>query len=201
LVSLGLNLGGIRDLLTGVTWPWQRSKIPHAVIIMQLLKSRNALLFSEYQDLAKKKILLLTACNNLNTSELSQLRNKLSGDGISVKMLKTSVFKRALDENSSLKTSLNGPVIAWSSDREAGEVGKLITKALILQPRIHLLAARIENEEWTREGSQEVLERLSTRSQVQERLLSVLQAPVMALHAILQQPSSLLTSLLSCKKE
>ncbi len=169
---------------------------------MQLLKSRNALLLSEYQDLAKKKILLLAACNNLTSSELSLLRNKLSTAGVSVKMLKTSVFRRALEEDSGLKSSLNGPVMAWSSDREAGEVGKLITSALAHQPRIHLLAARIEEQEWSREGSKEALEKLSTRSEVQQKLLGLLQAPASALLSALLQPPSILNTLLShCKKE
>lgn len=169
---------------------------------MQLLKTRNALLLSDYQELAKRKILLLAACNNLSSSEMTQLRNQLAGAGVSVRMLKTSVFRRALFEESSLKASLNGTVMAWSSDREAGEVGKLISKTLTQQPRIHLLAAKIENEEWTREGGQEALEKLSTRTEVQQKLLGLLQASGAALLSALQQPPTILGALLSnCKKE
>lgn len=162
-----------------------------------LLKNRNGLLLNEYRDLLNRKLLLLAACNNLNSAELFQLRNKLSAAGVNVKMIKTSVFKKALNQDSPLLASLNGPVMAWSSNREVGEVGKLVTTVLGQQPRVHLLAARIESQEWTREGCKDALQRLPTRTEAQQQLLGLLQTPVTALLSALQQPPAILAALLN----
>jgi large subunit ribosomal protein L10 len=171
--------------------------------IKTISRQRKDLILSESFDLLKKKILIFTQCNNLNSKQLDELRTSLSKSNIQMKFLKTSVFRRALQESKypELLEALSGPIIAWSSDQEPGEAGKALISAVKGKPNIHFLAGKIEEKIWTHEGCTEVLQNLKTKNEIQSQLLGLLQAPAANIHGILSQVPNTLAGIIDLQSK
>lgn len=168
--------------------------------VKTISRQRKDLIMLESVELLKKRILIFTQCNNLNSKELDELRTTLSRSKIKMKFLKTSVFKRALQDfqsqHSGLLGALTGPIIAWSSDQEPGETGKAFISAIKGKQNIYFLAGIIENKVWTHEGCLEILHSLAKKNDLQAQLLGLLQAPAEHIHGALNQVSNSLAGVL-----
>lgn len=171
--------------------------------IKTISRQRKDLILSESFDLLKKKILIFTQCNNLNSKELDELRSSLSKSNIQMKFLKTSVFRRALQDSkySELLDALSGPIIAWSSDQEPGEAGKALISAVKGKSNIHFLAGKIEDKIWTHEGCTDVLLNLKKKNEIQAQLLGLLQAPAANIHGILNQVPNTLAGIIDLQSK
>ena len=171
--------------------------------IKTISRQRKDLILSESFELLKKKILIFTQCNNLNSKELDELRISLSKSNIQMKFLKTSVFRRALQDSKypELLEALSGPIIAWSSDQEPGEAGKALISAVKGKPNIHFLAGKIEDKIWTHEGCSDVLQNLKKKNEIQAQLLGLLQAPATNIHGILSQVPNTLVGIIDLQSK
>jgi large subunit ribosomal protein L10 len=171
--------------------------------IKTISRQRKDLILSESFDLLKKKILIFTQCNNLNSKQLDELRTSLSKSNIQMKFLKTSVFRRALQDSKypELLEALSGPIIAWSSDQEPGEAGKALISAVKGKTNIHFLAGKIEEKIWTHEGCKDVLQNLKTKNEIQSQLLGLLQAPAANIHGILSQVPNTLAGIIDLQSK
>lgn len=171
--------------------------------IKTISRQRKDLILSESFDLLKKKILIFTQCNNLNSKELDELRSSLPKSNIQMKFLKTSVFRRALQDSkySELLDALSGPIIAWSSDQEPGEAGKALISAVKGKSNIHFLAGKIEDKIWTHEGCTDVLLNLKKKNEIQAQLLGLLQAPAANIHGILNQVPNTLAGIIDLQSK
>lgn len=178
----------------------QRSSI---AAVKTISRQRKDLILSESLHLLNKRILILTQCDNLNAKELDELRTSLSKSNVQVKYLKTSVFRRALQESlyPELLDVVSGPVIAWSSDQEPGETGKALISAVKGKHRINFLAGKIEDRIWTHEGCAEILQSLPRKKDVQAQLLGLLQAPAAGIHAVLCQVPNTLASIIDIQSK
>lgn len=172
--------------------------------IKTISRQRKDLLLSENFNLLKKRILIFTQCNNLNSKDFDELRSTLLKSKIQVKYLKTSVFRRALKDTpqySQLLEALTGPVVALSSDQEPGEAGKALMSAIKGKQNIHFIAGKIEDNIWTNEGCSDALQNLEKKSEVLARLLGLLQAPASAITSILSQAPNILVYLLNIQSK
>ena len=172
--------------------------------VKTISRQRKDLMMLESVELLKKRILVFTQCNNLNSKELDDLRMTLSRSKIQMKFLKTSVFKRALQDSQSqyieLLEVLTGPIIAWSSDQEPGEAGKAFISAVKGKQNIHFLAGKIEDKVWTHEGCLEILQTLGKKKDLQTQLLGLLRAPAENIHGVLNQVSKSLVGVLDLQR-
>ena len=171
--------------------------------IKTISRQRKDLILSESFNLLNKKILIFTQCNNLNSKELDELRTSLAKSNIQMKFLKTSVFRRALQDSKypELLEALSGPVVAWSTDQEPGEAGKALISAVKGKPNVHFLAGKIEDKIWTQEGCSEVLKNLKKKSEIQSELLGLLQAPASNIHSILSQVPNTLAGIIDLQSQ
>lgn len=166
--------------------------------VKTISRQRKDLIFTESLDLLKKRILIFAQCNNLNSKELNEFRTNLSKSKIQIKYLKTSVFRRALQDTqySLLLEALTGPIIACSTDQEPGEAGKALISAVKGKQNIHFLAGKIEDNIWTHEGCSDLLQNLEKKSDIQTQLLRLIQAPAAHLLGILNQVPNTLAGLI-----
>lgn len=171
--------------------------------VKTISRQRKDLILSESFDLLKKKILIFTQCNNLNSKELDELRVTLSKSNIQMKFLKTSVFRRALQDSqySELSEALSGPVIALSTDQEPGEAGKALISAVKGKSNVHFLAGKIEDKIWTHEGCSEILQTIKTKKEIQSQLLGLLQAPATNLHGIMGHVPNMLAGIIDLQSK
>lgn len=170
-------------------------------IVKTISRQRKDLLLSENFELLKKRILIFTQCNNLNSKDFDELRSTLSKSKIQLKYLKTSVFRRALKDASpqysQLLEALTGPIVALSTDQEPGEAGKALLSAVKGIQNIHFIAGKIEDKIWTSEGCSDALQNLEAKSVIQAKLIGLLQAPASTLTAALSQTPNTLAHLLN----
>ena len=172
--------------------------------IKTISRQRKDLLLLENFELLKKRILIFTQCNNLNSKDFDELRSTLSKSKIQIKYLKTSVFRRAIKDTpqySQLLEALSGPIVALSSDQEPGETGKALLSAIKGRQNIHFLAGKIEDKIWTNEGCSDALQNLEKKSDIQAKLLGLLQSPASTLSFILSQAPNTLAHLLDIQSK
>jgi ribosomal protein L10 len=171
--------------------------------VKTISRQRKDLILLENLHLLKKRILILTQCDNFNAKELDELRTTLAKSNVQVKYLKTSVFRRALQDSQypELLDVVSGPIIAWSSDQEPGETGKALISAVKGKRRINFLAGKIEDRVWTHEGCSEILQNLSKKTDIQAQLLGLLQAPAASLNRTLNQVPSALASIINIQSK
>lgn len=171
--------------------------------IKTISRQRKDLILAESFDLLKKNLLIFAQCNNLNSKELDELRITLSKSNIQMKFLKTSVFRRAVQDSKypELLEALSGPVVAWSTDQEPGEAGKALISAIQGKPNIHFLAGKIEDKIWTHEGCSDALQNLKKKKEIQAQLLGLLQAPAANLHGILSQVPNTLAGIIDLQSK
>lgn len=167
--------------------------------LLTISRQRKDLLLSENLQLLKKRILILTQCDNLSAKDLDELRSNLAKSQVQVKYLKTSVFRRALQDSPypELLQVVSGPLMAWSSDQEPGVTGKALISAVKGKHRINFLGGKIEDRVWTHEGCTEILQNMPKKSEIHGQLLGLLQAPAANLNMILGQVPNTLTSIIN----
>lgn len=146
------------------------------------------------REVLKKRILILTQCNNLSSDEFNELRASLSKSQVQIKLIKTSLFRKAVDNTpfSGFESVLKGPIVVWSSDSEPGDVGKAIVSTIKNKINIHLLAAKMDDQIWTHEGCVEFFQTVPKHKDLYSQLLNLLQSPAISVNSLLDQiPNSL----------
>lgn len=168
------------------------------------LKQRKDLIFSESQTLLSKRILIFTQANNLDAKELEDLRTNLAKSKVSLKFLKTSIFRSALKgspHHPHLSEVISGPVMALTSNSEPGEIGPALLATLKSKPNIHVLAGKIDDQLWTHEGCSQVLQSIPKRLEIMSQLMGLIQTPPVALVNTISLVPNSLASILDLKSK
>lgn len=139
------------------------------------------------EDIRNSSALLLTDYRGLNVSEITDLRRKLREAGAEYKVVKNTLFKRAIDETLgiSFDNLLEGPTAVAFVHNDAVAVAKVITDFMKEHKTLAIKAGYIEGQVF---GSAQVeqLSKIPPRPVLYAQLLGSMQSPIVNLVGTLQ---------------
>lgn len=155
---------------------------------------------ADINALASNAVLMVTAdYRGLTTVQLTDLRMRAYAGGVSLRVLKNTLAKRALQGTAyeQLSNELNGPLVAAFShaEKEPGAAARVLRDYCKDHEIVTIKSVALPHEVLAPDDIDRLAD-LPTREQALAQLMSLLRAPVAQLTAVLQQlPGRLVRSL------
>lgn len=147
---------------------------------MALSRLEKETIIAEVALQSKESVAMLVAqYNGMTVQQMTQLRNQAIETNVSVRVVKNSLARRALEgtQHACLIEALKGPLILAFANEGLGDAAKVFTKVAKVSPVLKVVGLSLGGE--FIDGSQAVaVASLPTRDESLAQLLATMQAPV-----------------------
>ena len=153
-----------------------------------MTREEKVLVVEEFVGIFTKPGIYLMDFKGLNVTEITELRRKLHEASISMRVVKNSLAKRALKEVSidCLDNFFVGPTgVIWSS--EDSVIPARVLLEFVKKHEKGIIKAGIIDGTFVNEDEIKSISKLPTKSGLQAKLASTLNAPVVKLHRVLNE--------------
>ena len=158
---------------------------------MAITLERKQQIVEEVAEVAKRSVAVLAAeYRGLAVDEMTQLRQNARKQGVTIKVVRNTLARRALQESdfASLSEALVGPLVLAFSLEEPSAGAKLFKESIKASEHLKVVALSVGGK--VLPGSQlEAVAALPSREQALAQLVMVLKAPVSKLSQVLASPA------------
>ena len=167
-------------------------------------KEKNKLIDILNKMLEENKNFYLADISGLTAEQSSSLRRMCFKQDVSIKVVKNTLLKKALDKNSTnfdiLDDVLKGNTSLMFSDNPKAPA-KIISDFRKKAEKPILKAAHIEEEFYIGDNNLSILEKLKTKNELIADIIMILQSPAKNVISSLQSSSSILSGIVKTLSE
>jgi len=166
---------------------------------MPLNLEQKKVLVSEMSDVLASTVSVVAAdYRGLTVSELTKLRADAVDSGVSVKVFRNTLTRRAIKNTSyeCLEPILTGPIVLLLSQNEPGAAARLLRDFLKSHEKLELRGLVLDGVLLGPERLKEVAD-LPSRDEAISLLMSVMQAPISKLVRTLVEPYAMVARVLA----
>ncbi len=152
-------------------------------------------------DIKDAELLVILEQSGLNADQTLDFRRQNRAAGVSVKVGKNTLIKRAIKDTklAGLEPYLKGPtVLAYSKDPVAA--AKIAAEFAKKNPKLKLIAAALGEQILDAKGAM-ALATLPSLNELRGKLVGLLQAPATKIAGVLQAPAGQLARVLSARSK
>lgn len=166
------------------------------------LQQKKALVEDLRSDAEDAVVAAAADYRGLNVEEMTDLRRRARGAGITLRVVKNTLSRRAVKDTpcENLSEALSGPTLLAFSDGDPGSVARLFRDFAkqheALQPRGFVLDGVLYPGDQT-----ERIATLPTLDEARARFLGALKAPMQKLVATLAEPQARLARLMAARRD
>lgn len=169
-----------------------------------MLRSEKETAVSEIRDrFARMTSAVFLDYSGMNVEELSKLRDQFRAKGVEYKVLKNTLVKKALSEESwaaKLDGVLKGMTgVAWSFE-EPSAAARVVNDFVKENEKLKVKAGLLEGEVLTAKAVSDQLAKLPSKDEARAMLLATMMAPAQTFVRLLNAPAQQFALVLQAKK-
>jgi len=165
-------------------------------------REQKTQIIEEYMTIFDKPGIYLMDFTGLNVAEMTELRRKLREADVSIRVVKNTLAKRAIKDTgiTEFDASFVGPIgVVWSA--EGPVVPARVLVDFINGHKKGVLRGGLVDGNMVDKAQIEVISKLPTKKELQARLASVLNAPIVKLARVLNAvPTKFVRTLVALKE-
>jgi len=165
-------------------------------------REQKTQIIEEYMTIFDKPGIYLMDFTGLNVAEMTELRRKLRDADVSMRVVKNTLAKRAIKDTgiTEFDTSFVGPIgVVWSAEGPVTPARLLLN--FIKDHKKGVIKGGLVDGSIVDESQVEAISKLPTQKELQAKLASVLNAPIVKLARVLNAvPTKFVRTLVALKE-